>query len=367
MHSKNIFLLHRFPDLKEGYSNSRSGTAAVTAIPRRRALLGLGLLPLLPVAARAQGAAQAGALPSAAAHGWAPDRAVRVIVPVAPGGSLDILGRTIARAIQPALGQPVIAENHAGAGSNLAFELVARARPDGLTILVGSDPLTINPALYPRVGYDPVQDFAAVIELVRAPQVLVVPAGSRIRDLAAFTAAGRAAAGRLTIASQGNGSIGHLAGALFAREAGLAYTHVPYRGGGPAVLDVVAGHVDALFVTLPAAIEHIRGGRLTAIAMTGAARSTALPDIPTIAETGFPGFDVVTWQGLLVPANTPEPIIARLAEEAAKALATPAIRDGLIQQGFEVTGHGPATFSTHLRAEAARWPGLVRAAGARVE
>lgn len=334
---------------------------------RRRALLGAAAVLLAPGAARAQGTAQAGVLPSAAAHGWAPDRAVRVIVPVAPGGSLDILGRTIARAIQPALGQPVIAENHAGAGSNIAFELVARARPDGLTILVGSDPLTINPSLYPRVGFDPVQDFTAVIELVRAPQVLVVNPASLVRDLAGFVAAARAANGAFSVASQGNGSIGHLAGALFAREAGVTYTHVPYRGGGPAVLDVVAGHVDALFVTLPAAIEHIRGGRLRAVAMTGASRSTALPDIPTVAEGGYPGFDVVTWQGLLVPANTPETVVARLAEEAGKALATPELRDGLLRQGFEVTGHGPVEFGTHLRREAARWPALVQAAGARVE
>lgn len=359
--------MHDFFYLEEGYSKTLAGIPVVTAAFRRRALLSAAAILLAPGAARAQGAAQAGVLPSAAAHGWAPDRAVRVIVPVAPGGSLDILGRTIARAIQPALGQPVIAENHAGAGSNIAFELVARARPDGLTILVGSDPLTINPSLYPRVGFDPVQDFTAVIELVRAPQVLVVNPASPVRDVAGFAAAARGANGAFSVASQGNGSIGHLAGALFAREAGVTYTHVPYRGGGPAVLDVVAGHVDALFVTLPAAIEHIRGGRLRAVAMTGASRSTALPDIPTVAESGYPGFDVVTWQGLLVPANTPEAVVARLAEETAKALATPEVRDGLIRQGFEVTGHGPAEFGTHIRREAARWPALVQAAGARVE
>ncbi|HEY4252915.1 MAG TPA: tripartite tricarboxylate transporter substrate binding protein [Roseomonas sp.] len=335
---------------------------------RRRALLGAAAATLLlPDAAHAQNAAHAGVIPQAGAQAWTPDRAVRVIVPVAPGGSLDILGRTIARAIQPALGQPVIAENHAGAGSNIAFDLVARARPDGLTILVGSDPLTINPSLYQRVGFDPVQDFTAVIELVRAPQVLVVNPASPVRDVAGFVAAARAANGGFTVASQGNGSIGHLAGALFAREAGITYTHVPYRGGGPAVVDVVAGHVDALFVTLPAAIEQIRSGRLRAVAMTGATRSTALPDIPTVAEGGYPGFDVVTWQGLLVPAHTPDAIISRLAEETTKALAQAELRDGLIQQGFEVTGHGPDAFAAHIRREAARWPALVQAAGARVE
>ncbi|MBR0653975.1 tripartite tricarboxylate transporter substrate binding protein [Plastoroseomonas arctica] len=328
----------------------------------RRALL--GALPLAALASRAgaQAAAQAGVLAGAARTEWAPDRAVRIIIPVAPGGSLDILGRTIARALSPALGQPVVAENHAGAGSNLAFELTARARPDGLTLLVGSDPLTINPGLYPRVGYDPVRDFAPIIEMVRAPQVLVVNPASPVRDLAGFVAAARGAEGAMTVASQGNGSIGHLAGALFARERGIAFTHVPYRGGGPAVLDVVAGHVDALFVTLPAAIEHIRGGRLRALAVTSAEPSPALPDVPSIEN-----LDVVTWQGLLAPAGTPGPIIARIAEETGRALRDPALRETLTSQGFAVTGTGPEAFAAHIRSEAERWPTLVRAVGARVE
>ncbi|MDB5382371.1 MAG: tripartite tricarboxylate transporter substrate binding protein [Rhodospirillales bacterium] len=333
----------------------------------RRALLGALPLAALATRASAQGAAQAGVLSLPRSDvsprtEWAPDRAVRIIIPVAPGGSLDILGRSIARALAPALGQPVVAENHAGAGSNLAFELTARARPDGLTLLVGSDPLTINPSLYPRVGYDPVRDFAAIIEMVRAPQVLVVNPASPVRDLAGFIAAARSAEGAMTVASQGNGSIGHLAGALFAHERRLVFTHVPYRGGGPAVLDVVAGHVDALFVTLPAAIEHIRGGRLRALAVTSAARNPALPDVPSIEN-----FDVVTWQGLLAPAGTPASIIARIAEETSRALREPALRDSFTSQGFVVTGSGPEAFAATIRAEAERWPALVRAAGARVE
>ena len=332
----------------------------------RRSLL--ATLPLLAMASRAQaqGAAHAGVISAPSRSDWAPERAVRIIIPVAPGGSLDILGRTIARALSPVLGQPVVAENHAGAGSNLAFEMTARARPDGLTLLVGSDPLTINPGLYPRVGYDPVRDFAPIIEMVRAPQVLVVNPASPVRDLAGFVAAARAAEGgakgATTLASQGNGSIGHLAGALFARERGLSFTHVPYRGGGPAVLDVVAGHVDALFVTLPAAIEHIRGGRLRALAVTSAAPSPALPGVPSIED-----FDVVTWQGLLAPAGTPAAIIQRIAEETGRALRAPALRDNFTNQGFLVTGTGPEAFASHIRAEAERWPALVRAVGARVE
>lgn len=298
---------------------------------------------------------------------WAPDRPVRVVVPVAPGGSLDILGRALARGLMQLLGQPVVAENHAGAGSNLAFELVARAKPDGTTLLVASDPLTINPAVYERVGYDPVRDFAAIAEVVRAPQVLVVNSRLAVADLAGFLALARSAVGEggLTMASQGNGSIGHLAGALLAEQAGVRWTHVPYRGGGPAVVDLVAGHIDALLVTLPAAIEHIRGGRLRALAVTAATRSPALPSVPALAEAGFPGFDVVTWQGLVAPAGTPAPAIARLAEATAAVLGDPAMRASLTGQGFEVTGGTAAAFGAHLRAEAERWPTLVRRLGVR--
>ncbi|MBR0651287.1 tripartite tricarboxylate transporter substrate binding protein [Roseomonas terrae] len=314
----------------------------------------LGATAMLPRSAGAQG-------------GWAPDRAVRIVVPVAAGGSLDILGRLLARHLSPRLGQPVVAENLPGAGSNIAFETVARARPDGLTLLVGSDPLTINPALYPRVGYDPVRDFAPIIEAVRAPQVLVVNPRSPVSDLAGFVEWAKEQEGRLTVASQGNGSIGHLAGALFAQRADLRFTHVPYRGGGPAVIDVVAGHVEALFVTLPAAIEHIRGGRLRALAVTGTERSAAIPAVPTVAEALLPGFDVVTWQGVLAPAGTPQPAIDRLATDLAAVLALPGVADDLTRQGFTVTGHGPDRFAALIRAEAERWPTVVRSTGARPE
>lgn len=315
----------------------------------------LGAVAVLPSLAGAQAAP------------WAPDRPLRVVIPVAPGGSLDILGRVLARHLTTRLGQPVVAENHPGAGSNLAFELVARARPDGLTLLVGSDPLAINPALYPRVGFDPVRDFAPVIEAVRAPQVLVVNPRSPVTDVASFIDWAKEQEGRLTVASQGNGSIGHLAGALFAEQADLRFVHVPYRGGGPAVIDLIAGHVEALFVTLPAAIEHIRGGRLRAVAVTGAERSAAIPDVPTVAETALPGFDVVTWQGILAPAGTPQLVIDRLATELAAILALPEVAEDLARQGFAVTADGPDRFAALVRAEAERWPVLVRRTGTRSE
>ena len=322
----------------------------------RRALLGLAAAAL-PLPVLAQGGAQGGF----------PDRPVKVIIPVAPGGSLDILGRTFARAITPALGQPVVAENHPGAGSNLAFEQVAKARPDGHTLLVGSDPLTINPALYRRIGFDPVRDFAPVIELVRAPQVLVVHPSHPANDVDRFLRLAREAEGGMTMASQGNGSIGHLAGAVLTQRTGARFTHVPYRGGGPAVLDVVAGHVEALLVTLPAAIEHIRGGRLKALGVTSAARSPALPAVPTLAESGLPGFEVVTWQGILAPAGTPAPVVARLNAVLLDALRRPEVAGNLAAQGFELRGGTPEGFADLVRAEAERWPALVRLAGATLD
>ena len=326
-----------------------------TPLLRRRGLLGLTAASLLP-----------GVASGSEAPGW-PDRPLRIIIPVAPGGSLDILGRVFARHLTASLGQPVVAENLPGAGSNLAFELVARARPDGLTLLVGSDPLTINPSLYRRPGFDPVRDFAPITELVRAPQVLVVRNSLPALDFAQFLTLAREAQGRMTLASQGNGSIGHLAGAVLTQRTGITFTHVPYRGGGPAVLDVVGGHVDALLVTLPAAIEHIRGGRLRALAVSAANRSPALPEVPSIAERGLAGFDVVTWQGILAPAGTPEPIIRRLHAALVEALRRPEVAASLTSQGFDITGTTPEAFADLVRAEAARWPGIVRLAGASLD
>jgi len=304
--------------------------------------------------------------PALAEEPW-PSKPIRIVIPVAPGGSLDILGRLLARGLQARLHHSVVAENVAGAGSNLAFEQVARARPDGHTFLVGSDPLAINPALYPRVNFDPARDFEGVVLAVRSPQVLVVRNALPVTDVARFVAFAREREGALTVASQGNGSIGHLAGELFAAGTQIRFTHVPYRGGGPAVADLVGGHIDALFVTLPAAIEQIRGGQIRALAVTGATRNPALPEIPTVSETVLPGFDVVTWQGLVAPAGTPRAVKLRIATETQAILAEPEFQARLIQQGFEPVGQGPDGFTALIRAEAERWPAIVARVGAKVE
>ena len=319
---------------------------------RRRALVAAALLPV-PVWST-----------SARAQPW-PDRPIRCLVPVPPGGSVDPLARLVARHLSEALGQPVVVENHAGAGGNLAFEMVARARPDGSTLLVGWDSLAINPALYPKVGYDPLRDFAPIIQTVRTAQLVAVRTGLPATTLAEFL--GLAARQRLTLGSPGNGSIGHLAAALLRSRAGVDWTHVPYRGGGPALADLIAGHIDSVCLTLPAATEHVRAGRIRPVAVSTAARAAALPDVPTIAEGGFPGFEVTSWQGLLAPAGTDPGIIGRLNAAVARILALPDVVAQLEAQGFEPVGGSAAALGARLAADVPRWPEIVTLAGARLD
>ncbi len=306
------------------------------------------------------------AAPALLLGGWAPSRPVRFVLPLAAGGSLDALARLIGARIAPALGQPVVVDPRPGAGGNLAFEHVARSAPDGHTILVGWDSLVINPALYGRVPFDPLRDFASVIQTIAAPQCLVVRADGP-RDLPALVAAAR---GRppLSWASPGNGSIGHLTGELFRGMAGLPdLEHAPYRGAAPAATDLLAGVVGALWVSLPAVTEHIRDGRLRALLVTGAGRSPALPAVPAAREAGFPNLVVVSWQGLLAPAATPPAIVERLNAEVNAALATPELRAWLAAQGSEPVGGAPAVLAAQLAADLPRWAEVVRRSGARVD
>ncbi len=288
-----------------------------------------------------------------------------MIVPVAPGGSVDALARILGRHMGEALGQPFIVESHAGAGGNIAFELVSNARPDGHTLLAGWDSLAINPALYPAVPYDPLRSFAPVVQTVRAAQVLAVR-----RDLPAATLAEFVALTKrqpVNLGTPGNGSIGHLAAELIRVRTGAAWTHVPYRGGGPASADLLAGHIDALSLTLAAVVQHLRGGRMRAIAVSTAARAAALPDVPTVAESGLPGYDVVSWQGLLAPAGTAPAVLERLNREANRALALPEVAQQLATQALEPVGGGTEVLAALLRADVARWPEVVRLAGVRLD
>ena len=297
-----------------------------------------------------------------ASANW-PSRPIRIVVPVSPGGSIDLLARTIAKEVSPELAQPVVVENVAGAGGNIAFGQVARATPDGYTLLMGWDSLLINPALYPTVPYQ-VAQFAPITLAITSPQVLVVGPRLKVANLREFLAAGLRADGAVTLANAGNGSPGHLAATLLEQQSGVKFTHVPYKGGAPAVADLVAGHVDALMVTLPSALQHIRTGRLTALGVSSASRSSAIPDVPTLAQAGLAGYELDSWQGLLAPGATPEDVVGTLNRVVVAALRKPEIRQQLVEQGYEVVGSSPDTLGEQIRVLTPRWAQIVRASGA---
>lgn len=308
--------------------------------------------------------AQPSPQPSPQATAW-PNRPIRLVVPVAPGGSVDALARLLSRPLAGLVGQPFVVESHAAAGGNIAFELVARAPADGHVLLAGWDSLAINPAVYRTTGYDPLRDFAPIIHSVSGPQVLAVAPALPARTLAEFLALARTRT--LNIGSPGNGSIGHLTGEMLKARTGASWTHVPYRGGGPATTDLLAGHLDGVVLTLAAVVEHCRAGRLRALAVSSAARSPALAEVPSCAEAGVPGFDVVSWQGWLAPAGTDPGIIARLNAGLNLVLALPEVAAWLAAQAFTPVGGPPEALARLLRADVARWPALVAAAGARLE
>jgi tripartite-type tricarboxylate transporter receptor subunit TctC len=308
----------------------------------------------------------AAALPlPALAQGSDPPRTIRLIVPVPPGGSVDALARLLARHLTEQLGQSVVVENIGGAGGNLAFEQVANARPDGSVLLAGWDSLAINPSLFKGLTWDPLRSFVPVIQTVRAAQAIAVRNDLDVTSFAALVEAGRQRP--ISVGTPGNGSIGHLTLELVRARSGLNATHVPYRGGGPAIADLLAGHIDAVSLTLAAITQHVRAGRLRPIAVSTAARAAALPDVPTLAEQGLDGFDVVSWQGILAPAGTPPEAVGRLNTEIARVLELPEVVRQLTGQGLDPVGGPAATLATLLAADVARWPGIVRSAGVRLD
>jgi tripartite-type tricarboxylate transporter receptor subunit TctC len=301
----------------------------------------------------------------AQANNW-PTKPVRIVVPVAPGGSLDTLARTVAKELTARLGQAVLVENLPGAGSNIAFGHVAKAAPDGYTLLLGWDSLVINPSLYPNVPYTLAQ-FAPITLAITSPQVLLVGTRLPAKTLAEFLDIARTAPARVTLANAGNGSPGHLAGTLLETRGRVRFTNVPYQGGGPAVNDLLAGHVDALFVTLPAALQHVKSGRLRALGVSSATRSTGAPEVPTLAEAGLPGYELNSWQGFLAPAGTAAEVIATLSKTIVEVLRDPAIKAQLVAQGFEIVGSTPEALARELVVQTPRWAQLVKDSGARIE
>ncbi len=308
-----------------------------------------------------------GTLPlgASANNNW-PTKPIRIIVPVPAGGSLDILARTVAKGLTAKFNQPVIVENMAGGGSNIAFGYVAKATPDGYTLLLGWDSLAINPGLYPTLPYK-LDQFAPITLAITAPQVLVVGPKLPVKNLKTFIEVARRNPGNISLANAGNGSPGHLAGTLLESMADIKLSNIPYKGGAPAVADLVAGHVDALMVTLPAAIQHIRSGRLTALGISSAKRSTGVPEIPTIAEAGLAGYDLNSWQGFLAPTGTPQEIITLLNQEIVQILKDPNIKKQLISEGFEVIASSPKVLADYLQSSSPKWVKLIKDSGAKVD
>ena len=310
-------------------------------------------------------------LPALAQSAW-PNKPVRIVVPFAPAGTTDILARALAPELSRAFGQPFVIENKPGAGGNLGADLVAKSG-DGHTLLMGTvGTHAINPALYARMPYDHVKDFVPVTLVAGVPNVLVMnPAKAEamgIKGVPDLIRVAKANPGKLNMASSGNGTSIHLAGELFKTMTGTYMVHFPYRGSGPALLDLMGGNMDLMFDNLPSAMPHIKAGKLKALAVTSAERSSALPDLPTVAEAGpLKGFEASSWFGLLAPAGTAPEVVNRLQQETAKALATPALKERLQAQGAVPSGMSPADFTKFIAAETKKWAAVVKASGATVD
>lgn len=312
-------------------------------------------------------AALAGARAAPAQAQWNPDRPLRLVVPFAPGGSTDVTARLVAEAIAPRLGQPVVVENRPGAGGNIGSEAVARSAPDGHTLVMGtSSTHATNAALYRSLPYQPLRDFAPVGQVAFIPNLLVLHPDVPARDLAALLALGRSRPGSLNFGNAGSGTSQHLAAAMLAARAGMEVTHVAYRGGAPAVTDLIGGKIHAMASPLVEVIGHVQAGRLRAVAVTTSRRSALLPEVPTVAET-IPGFEVALWNGILAPAGTPAAAVLRISAAIAEALRTEEMRGRLAQQGSEPVGSTPEAFAAFIAAELPKWAELVRISGATVE
>jgi tripartite-type tricarboxylate transporter receptor subunit TctC len=296
-----------------------------------------------------------------------PSKSIKIIVGFSPGGSADAVGRSLAEAFSTRLGQPVIVENRAGANGNIAAELVSRAAPDGYTLYFPSIGHAVNVSLYKNLPYDPIKDFTSIGGVFSAPNMLVVPMISPYKSVVEIIAAAKASPGKLTFASSGSGTSVHLSAELFQRMAGVQMVHIPYKGTGSALPDVISGQVDMLFPNLPSALPQVKAGNLRGIAITTAKPSAAAPGVPTIAESGLPGYEMATWYGLVAPANLPIDIRNRLNKELQGILADPKFKDKLIAQGADPMPGSPEQFSALLKNEIERWRKIISQAKITIE
>ena len=296
-----------------------------------------------------------------------PSKPVRMIVAYPPGGGTDIVGRMMAQKLSENFGQTVVIDNRGGAAGNIGSEIAARSAPDGYTVLMGNvAPNAINVSLYARLGYDPVRDFAPISLVASTPNILVVQPSLPVKTVSDLVALAKAKPGTLNYPSAGLGSSSHLAGELFDNIAAVKMVHVPYKGGGPALTDLLGGQVQLMFATMPAAMPHVKAGKLRAIAVTSAKRSPAMPELPTVGET-LNGYEAATWYGLLAPAGTPPPIIMALHAEIVKIIGVAQTKERLLAQGFEPVGSTPAEFAAYIKTEIAKWGKVIKAAGIKAE
>ena len=292
-----------------------------------------------------------------------PNRFVRMIVPFPPGGGTDAIARVVAGKLSDIWGQQVVVENRGGGATNIGTEAVVRSDPDGYTILITSMPLAVNRFLFPALNYDPVEDLAPVSLICEYPNIMAVPITSPARSVNDFIAYAKANRGKVTFASSGHGTSVHLSGELFKRMAGIEMLHVPYRGAGPALNDLLPGRVDVMFNNIGAVLPLIQGEKLRGLAVTTAKRSAAAPDLPPIAEAGVPGFDVSSWYALFAPAKTPPEIIRRMHSDTVAALNDPVTKQRLEQLGVVVAGSNPTELATFLKAEMNKWAPVIKDAG----
>jgi tripartite-type tricarboxylate transporter receptor subunit TctC len=327
-------------------------------ISRRRAIE-LAAAAALAGAPASRAFAQA---PPASAQDW-PNRFVRLIVPFPPGGGTDAIARVVAGKLSDIWGQQMVVENRGGGGANIGTEAVVRSDPDGYTMLIASMPLAVNRFLFPSLSYDPLGDLAPVSLICEYPNIMAVPITSPARSVDDFIAYAKANKGRVTFASSGHGTSVHLSGELFKRMAGIEMLHVPYRGAGPALNDLLPGRVDVMFNNIGAVLPLIRGGKLRGLAVTTAKRTPAAPDLPPIAEAGLPGFDVSSWYAFFAPAKTAPEVIGKMHADTVAALTDPVTKERLEQLGVVVVGSTPVQLAAFLRAEMDKWAPVIKEAG----
>ena len=296
-----------------------------------------------------------------------PARQVRIVVPFPPGGTSDILARTIGARLSGPLGQPVVIDNRPGAGGNIAADHVAKSPPDGYTLIMGTSSLAISQSLYRKLNYDLTRDLAPITQAVNYANLLVVNPSTGFATVNDLLAAAKAKPGALSYGTAGNGTPPHMTGELFKAYTHVDLQHIPYKGGAPAIADLIAGQIPVMFDNVPPLLPHVKAGRMKALAVTSLARISVLPDVPSLHELGLKDFDAVGWNGLLAPTGTPREVISRVHDDVVKILAEPQVRDKLLAQGADIVGNTPEQFTEWIRVEIKKWAEVIRVSGAKVD